>query len=56
MATVDETMEAAKGWLYDCFAGDESFEEWLEVATIPQVMRAVDQHYAGGFNQFLRDA
>lgn len=44
-------LEEARGWLEDCF-GEELPADLSDL----EVTKAVDHHYEGGLDQFVRDA
>ena len=51
-----EACADAKDWLLDCFGDDPDAEKQIMLLSGVTIVKAVEQHYDGGWLQFLRDS
>lgn len=49
----DRLIREARGWLLDCFGGDEETAEYIETMDVLEVILAVERYYAGGWDHFV---
>lgn len=50
-----ETIRDARGWLIDCFGGDEEARRYIELSNAAEILLSVERYYDGGWEGFVRD-